>query len=701
MPSFTDSFWSKDFDAGVDQLFHELHKGCSQNALFIQLFASRMQYEVNYGRQLCSTISNIEGFPKELDSSLSLDSALSRMASAMEDEGNQHLVIAADIEATVLRPFSKWCEEHEQRIDYSEKILKTNVSNYQKSKKYIEKLEQRYFNKCRQLEDYKRSNFTDDELVGTMKNLEVFEEQESNLAKEREFETFGKFGNLDFDVRTMRETIKLLLTQLEKSEYKVPFINFHFDDTNNGSEIVKFIMENLNIKDVDQAELFGQDLLNSGFLKYCNGVGNTFVNSRKFQYSWKPYAYKFAQVPQTSASGGSEQQTEEAAPVFSEYLSDFTSKISGSASPETAPTTISTLERTLYKLKKEMELSDAKYQKECKKLDELRCSLEELIVDHFTFMEKCELDRLKALEKVILDFSPILSKNASAMNEILAVVLKTGSEVDTTLDLSRLVERSKTGVFQPHVITYNNYYNPGGYQNFGIDLDSRCRLDKTVVPLIISAILSFMDHIYPELPNDKVRTTVWTIPVKLNSTHKLRSALNQASFEEEAEIINILNDFAKEPSTIASVLKIYLLELPEPLISNDVYDILEALYAEFPPTNEESDEQATIDSRRVNGISNALNSLSKPHIASLDAITSHFSRLIKILKMGSSATSEVLANEFVQSVSQEFSNCIIRVKTSSGNNLGYKIFFDLLMFRKPIFRELRRSNSKVSDDTHS
>ncbi|SCU91145.1 LANO_0D10880g1_1 [Lachancea nothofagi CBS 11611] len=698
MPSFADSFWSDDFSVGIEQLFRELHKGCSQNALFIQLFALRMQYEVNYGRQLCKTTSSIEGLAAVANSTQSLDVALSQLVSVSEREGNEHLSIAADIEVTVLRPFSSWCEDHEGRVDYSEKILKTNVSNYQKSEKYVEKLEQSYFNKCRQLEDYKRSHFNDDELAKAMKQLEIYQEQEEALAKEREYEPFGKFGYLDFDVRTMRETVALLLTKLEKSEYKVPFINYHFDNTNNGSEIVKFLMDNLTLKDVDQAETFGQDLLNGGFLKYCNGVGTTFVNSKKFQYNWKPYAYKFAQIQLPNAHEIGEEQVEEGPQALSEYFSDLTSKISSSQPLTISPAAVSNNERALFRFMKDIDWADSKYRKECKKLDALRCSLEELLVDHFTFMEKCELDRLKALEKVILDFSPILSKNTSALNHLHDAILKTGTEVDPTLDLLKLVERSRTGPFQPRVITYNNYYNPGGYQNFGIDLETRCRLDKKVVPLIVSAILSFMDQVYPELPNDNVRTTVWTVPVKLLSTHKLREALNEAPFQEEIEVTEKLKAFSKEPSTIASALKVYLLELPEPLISDDVYDILKALYAEFPPSEVESPQQAAVDSQRINGISNAFNSLSKPHIATLDALTSHFSRLVKILKMGSSASSGTLASEFVRSVSQEFANCIIRVSFPNGNDLGYKIFSDLLLFRKPVFRELKRQSSKAQSD---
>lgn len=716
MPSFADSFWTDDLTTGVEALFDRLRKGSEQNNLFIQLFASRMQFEVEYGRQLCCIRNGIDKIDTTGDSRSTLEAALEGMVVETIQEGNHHLAIATNIEATVLEPFSKWCTEHKQRIEYSEKILKNNVDSFLKSKKYVEKLEHNYFSKCRSLEDFKRSNFNEDELTHAMKSLELQRNYELNLEKEREFQKLGTFGSIDFDHKTMRETLQLLLTKLEKSTYKVPLISFIIYNTNNGSEIVKFLMEHLSLKDVDQAEAFGQDLLNYGFLKYCNGVGNTFVNSKKFQYQWKPYAYTFARVTQPNATEGNEEENGVNSGGLSNYIQDFRSKISqpSNVSPTTAVApVISGTEKTLFKLLSEVEAADSKYHKECLKLDSLRCSVEELMVDHYAFMEKCEFDRLKALKKVTLDFCATISNKISSLKITVEGLMANESNIDPTADLLQTLEQFRTGFFQPRVIAYNNYYNPGGFQNFGIDLETRCRLDKKVVPLIVSTILSYMDHLYPELPNDNVRTTIWTVPVKLHSTHQLRKLLNTRPFSDETEIIDILKEYNSEPSTVASVLKIYLLELPEPLIFNEVYDILKALYTEFPPasssgqfqdTEEERKEEAEnektlgnqveIDAQRIKGVSTTLSSLPRPHIATLDVITTHFSRLIKILKMSSFESGKTLANEFIISISQEFANCIIQVKLPDGNDLGYKIFHDLLTYKKKIFRDLKRQGSK-------
>lgn len=717
MPNFADSFWSEDLVSGLQVLFEKLYNGCEECDMFIQLFASRMQFEVSYGRQLGGVSAGIDHLDKvKSDPEVSTANALLGMTAQMAEEGKHHLSVASNIESFILQPFSQWCDDHRKRVEYSEKTLKSNVANYQKSRKYVSKLEREYFNKCRQLEDYKRSNFNEEELVNAAASLKLQERYEDDVAREKDFQHFATVAGIELDFRSMREALQLLLKELPKSEYKVPLINYTLQNTNSGGDITKFLLEHMSLKDIDQAETFGQDLLNLGFLKYCNGVGNNFVNSKKFQYQWKGYAYKFANLPQPFAD--SEINIPQMDPKLSNYLQDFTSKMSpGSPNPSstTAPSSVevpalSDTEMELFKLGKEAELADTKYRHECFKMDSLRCSVEELMVDHLSFMEKCELDRLKAVKKVTFDFCGAIGNKISSLKISVDTMLEKNEQMDPSGDLLNLLLQCRTGVFQPRAITYNNYYNPGAFQNFGIDLESRCRLDKKVVPLIASVILSYMDQVYPELPSDKVRTAVWTAPVKLNLTHQLRSLLNQKQFHDDSEVFEVIKSYNGEPSTVASVLKIYLLELPERLITKDIYDVLKVLYAEYslpltteeaePMTEEtktqEADKKSELDSNRITGLATTLATLPRPHIATLDAIINHFYRLIKILKMGESGAQTAV--EFTSAISQEFANCIIEVRMPDGNDLGYKIFFDLLTHRKQIFGELRRQGTKNKRD---
>ncbi|CAH00417.1 GTPase-activating protein RGD2 [Kluyveromyces lactis] len=684
MPSFAESFWSPDFISGIEALFGKLHKGCDQNDLFIQLFASRMQYEVEFGRHLCNINKGVDEFDA-LDSTC--NSSLAGMIGQMVEEGNHHLKIASTIEMTVLGPFTKWRQEHKQRVQYSEKILKTNARSFLKSKGFVEKLEQTYLNKCRLLEDFKRSTFNEDELSDAMKSLDLQREHEAKVLQEKEYQKFGVFGGIDYDYKGIKETLKLLLTKLPKHQYKVPFISFTIENTNSGSEIVAFLMTHMSLKDIDHAELFGQDLLNHGFIKYCNGVGTTFANSKKFQYQWKPYAYKFCNLSTTDANDDSLNEAESG---IVNYFQKMTAGNEATYSSIHQPN-FSDNEKKLYKFVRDVEVSDSKYMKECKKLDSLRCSFEELIVDHYTFMEKCESDRLMAIRKVTLDFCAAIGNTISSMKLTIEKLTDSEALIDPAADLLKTIEENRVGFFQPRVIPYNNYYNPGSYQTFGIDLETRCRSDNRLVPLILSAILLYMDQAYPEMENDYKRAIVWTKPVKLHEVHQLRQLLIKP-FKEESEIIEILRSKKVEPSTVASVFKIYLLELPKSLITEDAYDILKVLYREYPP----SDIKEETENQRVRGLTTALSTLSKSNMVTLDVITTHFERLIEIIRMNKSEESQELAENLRDAISQEFANCLIHPILPTANELGYKVFEDLLRHRKKIFKELKRKGSNPS-----
>lgn len=61
---------------------------------------------------------------------------------------------------------------------------------------------------------------------------------------------------------------------------------------------------------------------------------------------------------------------------------------------------------------------------------------------------------------------------------------------------------------------------------------------------------------YPELEGDETRRMIWLTEVDLSTTHKLRQVLNNS----KADYAEVLPQF--EIPVIASVLRLYLLELP-------------------------------------------------------------------------------------------------------------------------------------------
>lgn len=112
-------------------------------------------------------------------------------------------------------------------------------------------------------------------------------------------------------------------------------------------------------------------------------------------------------------------------------------------------------------------------------------------------------------------------------------------------------------------------------QVFGVDLEARARADRKRVPVIVTNILTFLDNRmdssgfsnqvvylltfgadYPDLEGDEARRAIWLHDVPLAATHHLRQALNTSVGDPRA----ILEKY--EIPIVASVLKLYLLELP-------------------------------------------------------------------------------------------------------------------------------------------
>lgn len=111
-------------------------------------------------------------------------------------------------------------------------------------------------------------------------------------------------------------------------------------------------------------------------------------------------------------------------------------------------------------------------------------------------------------------------------------------------------------------------------QNFGVDLEARARVDRKRVPILVTTILTYLDdrkfgHYggkttpqansdagYPELEGDDARRAIWLHNPPLATTHQLRSALNNSKVDYR----EVLPKF--EIPIVASVLKLYLLELP-------------------------------------------------------------------------------------------------------------------------------------------
>jgi len=473
----------------------------------------------------------------------------------MQDAARNHKKIAQNIRDLVVNPFSRWSEAHESRIQESQDELQSRIKDHDRQAETVRKLRSNYFNKCRLIEDLEEENklaFQDPETSPkqkqTISQIPEIKVQEEEVDEDEPYE----IGDETYARDQVKKVLAHMLGTIKVGETKVPILGTYLN-TSSGSDICEYLQRYMGTTSISYSERIGQDLISYGFLRLIGNVGNSFVNSSKMFYQWRPKAFQLSGVPEKTAplsrtfslpTAGSESGDSPVVGVVSEYLDKWNLNPSR---PNETPAE---------RLRREGKESDDRYKAGVRKLDEMRCELEEAIYVHLKFLERCELDRLKAIKTVILDFSGAISNVIPSLQSAVDNMMLYQETVQPLGDLRYLLENYRTGSFTPKVVVYENYYNKVDEQAFGVDLEARARADKKRVPVMITTLLTYLDHHYPDLEGDEARRGVWLHEVPLAQVHKLRALVNDG----KAPSMDVFAAF--DVPTVANLLKLYLLELP-------------------------------------------------------------------------------------------------------------------------------------------
>ncbi|RSL79494.1 hypothetical protein BHE90_016342 [Fusarium euwallaceae] len=677
MPGFADSFWSSDYAAGLGVLFSKLQQGVLENRQVLTIARLRAEAEETYSSRLSEITPSADkvtgGFTR--DDGATVRKAFDGMRNEMQDAARNHHRIAQSIRDLVVNPFSRWCDAHEARIQDSQDELQVRIKAHDRQAEAVKKLRSVYFNKCRLVEDLEEENklaFQDPEN-SPKQNQNIPEikvqphKEEAPPAQEEEEEILYEIGDDTYQPEQVKKILSQMLTSIKMGETKVPILGTYLN-TSSGSDIVEYLQRSMGNISVAYAERIGQDLIANGFLRLIGNVGNNFANSSKLFYQWRPKAFQLAGVPEKKsinrtfslASTGSETADSPVVGTVSEYLSGWS--VLNNSHPNETPS---------QRMQREAREADEKYRAGVRRLDELRCELEEAIFMHLKFLERCELDRLKAVKTVILDFSGTIGNVIPSLQSTVDQMMLFQETIQPEGDLRYLLETYRTGSFVPKVVTYENYYNKVDEQTFGIDLEARARADKKRVPMIVTTILTYLDHHYPDLEGDEARRGVWLVEVPLAQTHRLRAKVNDGKPVSP----DVFDEF--DIPTVASLLKVYLLELPDSIISSHVYEIIRTIYS---TTSTDTDE-----SSRIAALQSTLSQLRLTNIATLDACMNHFTRLIDLTSADET---------YVSSLATTLAPCILRPRTETSLTLeekhAYRLVRELFAHKDAIFSELKR-----------
>ncbi|KAF6812896.1 Rho-GTPase-activating protein 8 [Colletotrichum sojae] len=678
MPGFAESFWSSDYAAGLGVLFGKLQQGVLENRQVLTVARMRAEAEEVYSQRLADIAPASDkvqgGFSR--DDGASVRKAYDGVRIEMEEGAKNHKKIAQSIRDLVVNPFTRWCDAHESRIQDSQDELQARIKAHDRQAELVKKLRSTYFNKCRLVEDIEEETklaFQDPESSpkNNIPEIKVSENKEPVPEKHEaaeEDDEMIEIGDEFYPPDQVKKMLEHILNTVKLGETKVPIIGT-YQNTTSGAEIVEYLQKHMNTSSVSYAERIGQDLITNGFLRLIGNVGSTFANSSKMFYQWRPKAFKAAGVPEKKQPLGrtfsmptSESSDSPVVGTVSEYLANW--NVLNNAHPNETPAE---------RLRREAREADDKYKNGVRKLDEMRCELEETIFLHLRFLERCELDRLKAIKTVILDFSGTISNVIPSLQSAVDNMMLFQETVQPAGDLRYLLENYRTGSFIPKVVVYENYYNKVDEQTFGVDLEARARADKKRVPVIVTTILTYLDNHYPDLEGDEARRGVWLVDVPLQQIHKLRARINDGKPISP----EVFDEF--DIPTVASLLKLYLLELPDSLVSSHVYEIIRTIYQTQTQDN---------DAARVPVLQQTLSQLRLTNIATLDACMNHFTRLIDLTSADET---------YISTLATALAPCILRPRTETSLTMeekhAYRLIRDLFAHKDAIFSELKRMST--------
>ena len=472
----------------------------------------------------------------------------------MVEAGKNHQKIAGNIRELVVNPFSRWCDSHALRVQNSQDDLQSKIKAHDRQAETVKKLRSAYFNKCRLVEDL------EEESKLAFKDPEKAQESPQPkspppkivLPDEEEDELPVDIGDQTFSPDQLKVFFTHMLSTVPIGEFKVPILGT-YQNVASGSDITDYLQKHQKASSVGYAEKMGQDLVERGFLRHVGNVGNTFANSSRMKYQFKTRVFQITGIPErkkplgrvSSASSTEMSLDSPAVANITETLQQWNPL--NNPYPNETPAE---------RLKREAKETDEKYKAGVRRLDLLRCNLEESMMDHLKFLERCETDRLKAIKSVILDFAGAISNSIPSFQSQVDQMMLYQETIQPLGDLRYLLESYRTGAFVPKVTPYENYYGSVDDQTFGVDLEARARADRKRVPMIVTAILTFLDNHYPDLEGDEARRSIWLVDVPLAATHHLRNQINNGA----AVPREILERY--EVPIVASVLKLYLLELP-------------------------------------------------------------------------------------------------------------------------------------------
>jgi len=326
------------------------------------------------------------------------------------------------------------------------------------------------------------------------------------------------------------------------------------------------------------------------------------------------------------------------------------------------------------KAKQEASEACTAYKMAVRKAELLRMTADEQVEAYLHFVQRAQVERLGFLKVTLTRYqnmvAPLLPRRTSAKSipakpdgtKSDAAEATTSDEIDVLIesiqpeaDIQALCELYRVeGGYRSQPVVFYDHYNETVDALFGGELTRWAEiqahqgknLEEIHVPPVLTVMLDYIKEGYSKLPNsigtiifdsslfaqlklyiyvDKRR--IWYLEVPLAVSHRLRQALNDArapSSSSHGVPTNLLKQ--SDLPVVASVVKLFFLDLEQPIVSYQAYEDLRLIYqtlGSVPKDNKEAD-----DTNRITALKEFLLRLPRINLICLDALVTHIRNLV-------------------------------------------------------------------------
>ncbi|KAI8977386.1 hypothetical protein BDF20DRAFT_874498 [Mycotypha africana] len=718
---FKNVFWSQkrpeltlpDFQTGLSVLHQKLAQSKIENEELISYFKNRIAIEEYYALKLTDqskTPFKTTGFGR--DEGATLAKSFLQLKETSRQCGERHKATATHMAHTVLEPLQTFHEDYKQTINNSKQAMDGMLKQFDRLVKEAERSRTAYHRKCQDADKAEEIAVNNAALSVNSKNEKEGRELYSNnnnlplhhhkdtatdrkpvMNKEEDLEKESMFiasntaatitntnnvaniqlGNqlmpqteLDHLVRRMRQEIPI-------KDHRVPILGT-YKNTSTGEEIAIWLQHNLpQCKDSPaMADIVGQQLIQPyHILRLVGQRGNKFTASAHCVYQWQ----RSGEDTQEDEEATAVRNSSTAAASDSSSISSY-GGLGGLLMDKIAPAissaslTDAVNEEPHKKARREAEKSDQIYRAAVLKLDQTRMAIEEAMFAHLTDMQQVEFKRLQTIKSILATFTASLSETIADNKTVIDEMTVYLESLKPSQDIEYIIQQYAVSGFSPKAIVYDNYYHGIALdQVFGVSLKELAGKRQQVQqlqeqqqdppPRFISFILAAIESGISILDDQEKKKNVWSTPCALDRVHAACSHLNTSSDYLTAQM------FEKyEPDLLVAVLRYFLLELPDCLMTFEFYDPVNALFTGGYSNNEQDG-----DTLRVSSLSHLIASLPSSHFTTLNAILKSMLSFIKDV----SASSEI-----IESMCHSLGPVVLRARVESFSTLNSKVPFRLM-----------------------